>query len=218
MESPNGFSPYWERDRTRTLSRGRYEVRFQDASRKEGRRIRIEADGYKPEVSRVIQDDEDDPVVNFVLHKSAGISGVVYASGKSPLSGADVVLVMPSQPAFIKNGPPPDSIQHRISKTDAAGRFAFPAQEPPFTLLVLHDSGFAERTFDADPDSTCDLTIKPWGRIDGTLRIGDRPGLRRRSISPTIDRAIRRVPSPGGAARPRPTPPADSPSSGSYRA
>ena len=83
---------------------------------------------------------------------------------------------MPSQPAFIKNGSPPDGIQHRIAKTDAAGRFAFPPQEPPFTLLVLHDSGFAERTFDADPDSTCDLTIKPWGRIDGTLRFGDRPG------------------------------------------
>ena len=46
--------------------------------RQKGRRLRVEADGYMPAVSRVIGDDEDDPVINFVLHEGAGISGVVH--------------------------------------------------------------------------------------------------------------------------------------------
>ena len=77
---------------------------------------------------------------------------------------------MPSQPAFITNGRPPDSIDHRVVKTGADGRFAFPPQEPPYTILVLHDRGFAEQTVDAKPSAASDLTVEPWGRIEGTLR------------------------------------------------
>ncbi len=176
MANGNGFSTYWERDRSRTMSRGQYEVRFEDMVREEGRRIRIEADDYMPGISRVIHDDEDEPVVNFVLHKGAGISGVVHLPDRLPLAGADVVLVSPSQPAFIKNGRQPASIHHRLVKSGVDGRFTFPPQEPPYTILVLHDRGFAEQIIDAKPSATYELIIKPWGRIEGTLRIAKRPG------------------------------------------
>jgi thiol-disulfide isomerase/thioredoxin len=105
-----------------------------------------------------------------------GVAGVAHLPDKTPLAGADVVLVMPSQPAFIENGRAPDSIQHRVVKTGADGRFTFPPQEPPYTILVLHDRGFAEQNIDATPASAYNLTIEPWGRIEGTLRIGNRPG------------------------------------------
>ena len=95
MESGGGFSPYWDRDRARRATRGRYEIQFDDMTRQQGRRLRVEADGYMPAVSRVIRDDEDDPVVNFVLHKGAGISGVVQLPDGTPLAGAEVVLVSP---------------------------------------------------------------------------------------------------------------------------
>jgi RNA polymerase sigma factor (sigma-70 family) len=175
MESSAGGSTYWERDRARGMRGGRYEIRFDDAVRWDGRRIRIEADGYAPGVSRVIRDDEDGPVVNFVLHKADGISGVVHLPDHSPLAGADVVLVSPSQPAFITNGRPPVSIHHPAVKTGADGRFTFPPQEPPYTLLVLHDQGFAEKTIEAQPSPAYKLTISPWGHVEGTLRIGARP-------------------------------------------
>ena len=64
------------------MSGGRYEIKFDDMLRQEGRRLRIEADGYMPGISRVIRDDEDEPVVNFVLHKGAGVSGVVHLPDK----------------------------------------------------------------------------------------------------------------------------------------
>ncbi len=49
MADGNGFPTYWERNRSRTMSRGQYEIRFDDMVRKDGRRIRIEAEGYMPE-------------------------------------------------------------------------------------------------------------------------------------------------------------------------
>jgi RNA polymerase sigma factor (sigma-70 family) len=174
-ESGGGFSTYWQRDHARPMTRGRYEARFDDAVGPDGRRIRIEADGYAPAVSRVVHDDEDEPVVNFVLKRDAGILGVVHLPDHSLAAVADVVLVSPSQPAFIKNGQAPDGIQHRVIKTAADGRFTFPAQEPPYTLIVLHDLGFAEKTVEASPSSVYKLTISPWGRVEGTLHVGARP-------------------------------------------
>ncbi len=86
------------------------------------------------------------------------------------------MLVSPSQPAFIKNGRPPESIHHRVVKSDVDGRFAFPPQEPPYTLLVLHDRGFVQQTIDAKTSSAFDLATRPWGRVEGTFRVGSRPG------------------------------------------
>ena len=140
------FSPYWNRSRARPATGGRYEIQFDDLTRQQGRRLRVEADGYMPAVSRVIRDDEDNPVVNFVLQKGAGIAGVVQLPDGTPLAGADVVLVSPSQPAFLTNGLPPRGNDHRIVKTGGDGHFTFPPQEPPYTIVVLHDRGFAEQT------------------------------------------------------------------------
>jgi RNA polymerase sigma factor (sigma-70 family) len=165
---------YWRRDQARPLSRGQYEIQFDESSR-EGYRLRIEADGYAPAVSRLIRDDEDAPVINFVLHKGAGVTGVVHLPDGSPAAGADVVLVTPSQPAFIIDGRPPDRDGNRVVKTRPDGHFAFPAQEPPYTIVALHDLGFAEQRIGATPSPACDMTVKPWGRIEGMLRIGTRP-------------------------------------------
>ena len=177
MESGANFSPYWDRGRARLATRGRYEIRFEDMMRQQGRRLRVEADGYMPAVSRVIRDDEDNPVVNFVLQKGAGIASVVKLPDGAPLAGAEVVLVSPSQPAFLTNGLVPTGNDHRIARTAGDGRFAFPPQEPPYTIVVLHDRGFAEQTIrNADARLPAELTVRPWGRVEGTLRIGRRPG------------------------------------------
>ncbi len=180
-DSGGDFATYWERDRERRLRKGRYEIAFDDMTRLQGRRLRIEADGYMPAISRVIRDDEDDPVINFVLQEGAGVSGVVHRPDGKPLAGADVVLVVPSQPAFISNGRPPQGNDHRVVKTGGDGRFAFPPQEPPYTIVVLHDAGFAERTIrGADAPPAAELTVRPWGRIEGTFRIGSRPAARQK--------------------------------------
>jgi hypothetical protein len=68
-ESAEGISTVWDHGHSRKLSRGRYEIEIDGVQSQGGRRLRIEADGYTSGISRVIHDDEDEPVVNFVLHK-----------------------------------------------------------------------------------------------------------------------------------------------------
>ena len=68
-ESAEGISTVWDHGHSRKLSRGRYEIEIDGVQSQGGRRLRIEADGYISGISRVIHDDEDEPVVNFVLHK-----------------------------------------------------------------------------------------------------------------------------------------------------
>jgi thiol-disulfide isomerase/thioredoxin len=58
---------------------------------------------------------------------------------------------------------------------DAEGRFRFLPQEGACSVIVLHDSGFAERTA-AQLAGDADVVVRPWGRVEGTLRIGPRPG------------------------------------------
>ena len=58
--------------------------------------------------------------------------------------------------------------------TGADGRFSFPAQTEPFRVFVDHESGFAEADEKTLAGSS-HLTIQPWGRIEGTVKIGTRP-------------------------------------------
>ena len=101
-----GFT-YWDR-RSGSKQRhgGRYEIRFTEPSA-HGHRLRIEAEGYAPGISRSIADDEGDARVDFELLAAESITGLVRLAGGGPVAGADVVLVIPSEPAFINNGRPP---------------------------------------------------------------------------------------------------------------
>jgi RNA polymerase sigma factor (sigma-70 family) len=178
MERGGGSATYWNRGDARTFNKSRYEIAWSDMTRPQGRRIRIEADGYMPAISRVLRDDEDHPVVNFVLRRASNISGVVHLPDGSPLAKADVVLVVPSQPAFLTNGLPPTGNDHRVVKTGGDGRFAFPPDEPPYTVVILHDRGFAEHSVKSAGDAApAELKVQPWGRIEGMLQIGRRPGI-----------------------------------------
>jgi RNA polymerase sigma factor (sigma-70 family) len=170
----HGDPPSWEFDQARSHSGGAYDITL--STDYPLRVVRIEADGYLPGISRGFKDDEDSTYFNAKLRRGSWTRGIVRLPDGSPLVGAEVLLVAPRAPAFIKNGAPQGRKDLRVLRTDADGRFAFPRQEPPFTIVVLHDRGFAERTVDAKPAPAYDLTIQPWGRVEGILRIGSRPG------------------------------------------
>jgi RNA polymerase sigma factor (sigma-70 family) len=166
--------PSWEYDQAQNVTGASYEITL--GTEEPLRFLRVEAEGYLPGISRGFKDDEDTVPFLFKLRRGSWTAGIVRGSGGLALAGADVVVVLRSRHAFIRNGRPPEGKHLRVLKTDLDGRFRFPAQEPPYTVLVLHDQGFAEQTFDAKGPSSHDLTIQPWGRVEGTLRIGNRPG------------------------------------------
>ena len=172
----DGSFTSWDRRQTGWKQKhgGRYEIRLTEPAA-HGHRLRIEAEGYAPAISRPITDAEGDATVDFELIAAESIKGLVRLPGGQPLEGADVVLVVPSEPAFINNGRPPTGQTHRVVKTGPDGRYTFRPEEPPFTLLALHDRGFAQVS-SSNVAGDGKLVVKPWGRIEGTLRVGIRPG------------------------------------------
>ncbi|MHB1561366.1 MAG: hypothetical protein ACYC61_28295, partial [Isosphaeraceae bacterium] len=49
--------------------------------------------------------------------------------------------------------------------------------KPPYAIVALHERGFARRTVSAGSEPRpVELTLEPWGRIEGILKIGRRPG------------------------------------------
>jgi thiol-disulfide isomerase/thioredoxin len=168
-----GFT-YWDRNGSKQRHGGHYEIRLTHPSA-HGHRLRIEADGYAPGISRSIADDEGNASVDFELLAAEYITGSVRLPGGEPAAGAEVVLVIPSEPAFINNGRPPTGRTHRVVKTGADGRYTFPPEEPPFTIVALHDRGFAQVS-SSNLARAGELVLQPWGRIEGSLRVGNRPG------------------------------------------
>ena len=139
--------------------------------------IRVEADGYLPEVSRTMKDDEEDVVVHFTMHRGSSVSGIVRLPDGSPLAGAEVLLSTPTHPLQLNNGRPHMALSdQRIVKTRADGRFTLPPCAPRYTIVALHDRGHAELTVNVTrPAVPAELTIQPWSRVEGILRIGRQP-------------------------------------------
>ena len=134
--------------------------------------VRIEADGYKPATSAPFKLEAGDVTFDARLEPGSGPSGVVHGLDGRPLAGATVVLSTRSLRAQLYNGKFHETGYPQVL-TGADGRFRFPAQIEPFRVFVHHAQGFAEadqKTLAGSPD----LTIHPWGRVEGIVKIGSR--------------------------------------------
>lgn len=169
----NGRPPYWELQAARRCSSGRYDYEFGEP--RHGHLVRIEADGYLPVDSPSFKDDQGEVAFDARLKKGEGPSGVVVGPGGEPVKGASVCLVTAGAGAYLTNGRPPDRRDSLVVETDDAGRFRFPAQQGPFAVVVLHDLGYAMRK-DAELAESSDVKLDAWGRLEGTVRIGSKPG------------------------------------------
>jgi RNA polymerase sigma factor (sigma-70 family) len=162
----------WDNDETQEIPGLSYDVLLSTTSPL--RLVRIEADGYLPAVSRPMEDDEEEVVLHFALKRGSGVEGIVRGLDRVPIAGAEVLLATPSRMGFLNDGRPQPH-GSRIVQTRASGLFSFEPQEPPYTIVVLHDRGYAWQEVKARPKAPAELTIRPWGRVEGTLRLGGRP-------------------------------------------
>ena len=135
--------------------------------------VRIEAKGYKPATSEPFKMEAGDVAFDARLEPGVGPSGVVHGPDGRPLAGAAVILSTKSLRAQLYNGKFHEGAYPQVL-TGADGRFSFPAQTEPFRVFVDHASGFAEADEKTLAGSS-HLTIQPWGRIEGTVKIGTRP-------------------------------------------
>lgn len=167
VEYDDGRAPDWLPFDRKTITDGRFEFEF--ASSVFCWRIRVEAEGYMPAVSRIFRPGDADPglvTCDFSLAKAEPMTGSVFRSDGKPVVGAEVYVA--TNLFVVDNGKPASvSLRNaRVARTDGAGRFELPPEVEPFYLVALHDRGYAvvnEEQFAAS--ST--VRIEPW--TDGTL-------------------------------------------------
>jgi peroxiredoxin len=167
----------WDRESTRTFTGGRYELEFDGRdlyfSRNSCYSIRVEADGRVPGISHSFTQEQERVVIDFRLEKGEGPSGVVFLPDGEPAGGARVALSTPSHGVFIDEGRLEDDKRWQSVTTAADGRFLFWPKTEKYLVVVAHDEGYAEVT-DEELAAEPNIVLKPWGRLEGVLRVGGR--------------------------------------------
>ncbi len=150
--------------------------------------VQIVADGYLPASSRAIVPGESNVALDFKLKKGAGLAGTVKLPDGARTVGADVYLNSPKYGFPLEN-----NRQHFAAlgsnwlKTNDQGVFAFPAQDEPFGVIVVHSKGVAQKSA-GELAKSSELILEPYGRVEGDLRIGGEPGVKQ-AIRLRLDRS-----------------------------
>ena len=183
----------WQPHLLRESAGGRYEWPRERSY--ETFRLRAEADGYRPSMTPWLRKADGTREVTIRLRRDPGIRGVILRPDGSPAAGATLGIALPNRTLRLagrtidRAGEPPAEKpgdrwrQPLTARADADGRFRLPAETDPAALLVVvHQDGYIERPFaellgkDAKPLPDRELHLAPWGRIEGRVLWGDRPG------------------------------------------
>jgi hypothetical protein len=185
-------SPLTVHDRRgpRHFRNGRYAVSF-GWPYPQARTLHVEAPGYLPAVSRAFCFNEKTQVYDFKLKRGTvafrnPISGFVRLPDGSPAAGAELALAMKSAAPYIRDGEVAEPKRHTTVFAGADGSFRFPPQTEPASVLAFDDRGFAEATEAQLADSPEHaMTLRPWGRVEGTLHVNAKLGANERvALSP----------------------------------
>jgi uncharacterized GH25 family protein len=154
--------------------------------------LQVQAKGYYPESSRTFKDDEEDGVADFRLKRGEPLSGKVQLPNGKPASKAQVALCTPDNEVLIGDNGLLDSDLGCKSETDEHGDFLFQPRRDIKWIAAANEQGYAEVSID-DFKRSPTLILKPWGRINGSLRSGSLPStnqllkiIRPGSISPQL--------------------------------
>ncbi len=158
---------------SRITKQNEYEMRFTYPSSEYY--IRVEADGYETEVSRAVSGNEGNVILDFKLKKIVPVTGLILSPDGMPLADAEVMVV--TRRLRILNGiagsrPSNDKLS---VKTDTAGRFSFFPKSEEFSIVILNEQGYAFAGHE-EPATLKNITLSAWSKLEGTLKIGDKPG------------------------------------------
>ena len=169
----NGQQVHWERYNQREGANGKFSFEFDEP--REGHYLRIEADGYRPAVSRKLLDDEGEVRLSFELEEGTGPSGTVLTPDGKPAVGAEFLIATPQEQVMIYNGHAQQHEGRPTSKADAAGKYQLPfIGAEPTKVVCRHESGYAQ--IDGNKlEQSPDITLTEWGSVEGIMLEGDQP-------------------------------------------
>ena len=140
--------------------------------------LRIEADGYRPFITRTILGSEGEVELDIAMKPDAGIAGNILLPDGAPAAGASVTLCTRNHEVTVEGGKlqcRQGNEDHKLAKTAADGSFRLPAEVDSWIIVVAHDSGYAEATAAEFAKTSSKLQLKPWGRLEGELLLNGKP-------------------------------------------
>jgi peroxiredoxin/protocatechuate 3,4-dioxygenase beta subunit len=131
--------------------------------------FQISSPGYAPVKSRSIKPNEGVVTWDVKLKKTPGIVGLVKTADGKPAGGVTVLLAADRDYLQLRDTHLSNQNNEGDSfETDADGHFELPPQDGDFALAAASGAGFA-LVPKADFTNDLTLTLKPWGRIEGTF-------------------------------------------------
>jgi hypothetical protein len=140
--------------------------------------LRVEAEGYRPGISRPVKADEGIVSLEFALVADPGLSAVIQTPEGAPADGAQATWATNSHEAIANGATISSSADSRLGAgvvtADASGRLRLPPECDAGRILVAHASGYAEIE-PAELAATPVVTLRRWGRVEGQVLAGTKP-------------------------------------------
>jgi beta-lactamase regulating signal transducer with metallopeptidase domain/protocatechuate 3,4-dioxygenase beta subunit len=162
-ESPRGF-----------VHDGRLQVSL-DATTAPAFYVRIVAGGYEPLVSPEYPSGAGRVKFDVALKKSETKAGRVVDPDGKPLAGATVYLLKQNQSLNLSEDPSryyPDGLK---VTSEEDGTIRLPPVAGPYAIVADHEKFYGAMSKD-EFEKERTLTVSPWGRVEGVLKIGSRIG------------------------------------------
>jgi beta-lactamase regulating signal transducer with metallopeptidase domain len=131
-------------------------------------RVRIEAMGYRSAISPSARAGTPDRVFDFRLEAATPVEGRIVDTGGQAIKEARVYLATSSQILRDRQDELDSGSGNQNVVTDGQGRFAFPAQFEPYTIVAVHDRGYAE-VHREPTQQPGELVLKAWAHVEGRL-------------------------------------------------
>jgi len=165
---------HWDLSRSIAARDGAFVIERSEP--REATLIRVEADGYRPAISRKVLDKERKVSLRFELQRAKPIVGSVVTRAGKPVAGAKVFVCTPSNGAYVRNGASIRSQEIAMLTTAKDGTFKLGVQTETYALLVICDEGYA-RIPQAEFEADTKIELVDWARVEGTAWIGTKPAV-----------------------------------------
>ena len=171
IDYDDGRAPFWQLYNTQKVRGGNCELLFRQVGFQH--RIRVEADGYTPQISPIIKIEKDSTkrelTIEFKMKRGEPIIGTTIDTNGNPLAGAKVILArtrinINDQHRGIYDGENP------VTTSDDQGKFQFPPETQPYCMVVIHPEGVGMVT-EKEVELDRPIQIKPWNEENRQMQI-----------------------------------------------
>ena len=180
----------WQRERVVPFREGRYDVSFSLGGARPAS-VRIEADGYAPVRSPGYEPGSGPHRFDVHLTPSVVLRRRLLDPNGAPVRSTRVFVVSQQDRIDLSLNDVRPSRGVRRVPVDADGFFDVPADAPETRVIAIEPAGYASRSR-AETAASVELSLEPWGAIEGEVRSGDAPHSRA-AVRATLTSACGRI-------------------------